>query len=259
MRKLIIDTEVLRSGIWGEFFLLPTLARRILGKLSANVSQQNFPANFSPRFLSCFHASFFPFCPLCWPPLLLSFSRHFFALFSPSKMLFSVERRGHHRAWRGAVLGRTPPEISRRKFLPEICVKKGQVSGPPRKFTPKMSLQFLHIFEPILFFFTPIFCLRRRPISQGTRNGAFGKPCLCPRDTRDFRHFVVWWGLRSKALVLLVRTQTRHVRHFRQNPLVLAGLPKAPFLGPRNGRERRLRDQNYKVHQCFPFLFVFWQ
>ena len=29
----------------------------------------------------------FSFLPLCWPPLLLSFSRHFFALFSASKIL----------------------------------------------------------------------------------------------------------------------------------------------------------------------------
>ena len=34
---------------------------------------------------TCFHASFFPFCPLCWPPLFLPFSRHIFAIFSPSK------------------------------------------------------------------------------------------------------------------------------------------------------------------------------
>ena len=31
--------------------------------------------------LTCFHASFFPFCPLCWPSLFLPFSRHLFALF----------------------------------------------------------------------------------------------------------------------------------------------------------------------------------
>ena len=81
------------------------------------------PSNCSNN-LTCFHASFFPFCPLCWPPLLLSFSRHFFTLSPPRKVLFSVERRGHHRAWRGAVLGWTSPQISGRKFLPEICVKK---------------------------------------------------------------------------------------------------------------------------------------
>ena len=36
-------------------------------------------------FLTCFHASFFPFCPFCWPPLFLSFSRHFYPLFLHSK------------------------------------------------------------------------------------------------------------------------------------------------------------------------------
>ena len=35
--------------------------------------------------LTCFHASFFPFCPLSWPPLFVSFSRHLFALSRPSK------------------------------------------------------------------------------------------------------------------------------------------------------------------------------
>ena len=36
--------------------------------------------------LTCFHASFFPFCPPCWPPLFLPFSRYLFApFFSPSK------------------------------------------------------------------------------------------------------------------------------------------------------------------------------
>ena len=33
--------------------------------------------------LTCFHASLFPFCPLCWPPFFLLLSRHHFALFSP--------------------------------------------------------------------------------------------------------------------------------------------------------------------------------
>ena len=55
----------------------------------------------------------------------------FLATFSPfsppRKVPFPVERRGHHRAWRGAVLGWTSPQISGRKFLPEICVQKGQL------------------------------------------------------------------------------------------------------------------------------------
>ena len=70
----------------------------------------------------------FPFCPLCWPPLFLPFSGHLFALFFPLKklMLCSVEREAQHKAWRGAVSGWKSPQSSGRKFLPEICVKKGQ-------------------------------------------------------------------------------------------------------------------------------------
>ena len=65
-----------------------------------------------------FFFSFLP--PLLATPLppLLS------ALFHPRKVICSVERRAQHRAWRGAVSGRTSPKSSGRKFLPEICVKK---------------------------------------------------------------------------------------------------------------------------------------
>ena len=76
--------------------------------------------------VTCFHASFFPFCPLYWLPLFLTFSQQLFTLFSPRKVLCSVEQRAQHRAWRGAVSGWTSPQRSGRKFLPEICVKKGQ-------------------------------------------------------------------------------------------------------------------------------------
>ena len=79
-----------------------------------------------PCQLTCFHASFFPFCPFCWPPLFLPFSRHIFATFPPRKVLCSVEQRAQCRAWRGAVPGWISPQSSGRKFLPEICVKKGQ-------------------------------------------------------------------------------------------------------------------------------------
>ena len=37
-----------------------------------------------------------------------------------------VEQRAQHRAWRGAVSRWTSPESPGKKFLPEICVKKGQ-------------------------------------------------------------------------------------------------------------------------------------
>ena len=50
------------------------------------------PRNKGP-ILTCFCASFFPFCPLSWPPLFLPFSRHIFALFSPSQSaLFCREK-----------------------------------------------------------------------------------------------------------------------------------------------------------------------
>ena len=82
--------------------------------------------------------------------------------------------------------------------------------------------------------------LGRDSISRGPRNGAFGKPCPCPRDTRHFRlfeNFVVSQGSSSKALVLLVRIQIRHFGHFRQKPPLSGGtkarFTKAPFSGPR--------------------------
>ena len=75
-------------------------------------------------FLTCFRASFFPFCPLCWPPLFLPFSRHLFALVSPSKSALFCREKGTSS---GAAPGCTSPQSSGRKFLPEICVKKGQL------------------------------------------------------------------------------------------------------------------------------------
>ena len=41
-------------------------------------------------------------------------------------MLCSVEQGAQPRAWRGTVSAWTSPRSSGRKFLPEICVKKGQ-------------------------------------------------------------------------------------------------------------------------------------
>ena len=46
------------------------------------------------RKLTCFHASFFPFCPFCWPPLFLPFSRHLFAIFFPSKSALFCREKG---------------------------------------------------------------------------------------------------------------------------------------------------------------------
>ena len=66
-----------------------------------------------------------PLPPLIWAP---------FSPFSPPrKVLCSVEQRPQHTAWRGAVSGWTSSESSGRKFLPEICVKKGQKTFHKKK------------------------------------------------------------------------------------------------------------------------------
>ena len=57
----------------------------------------------SRPFLSCFHASFFPFRPLCWPPLFLPFPRRLLALFSLSKSaLFRSAKGTAHSLERGS-------------------------------------------------------------------------------------------------------------------------------------------------------------
>ena len=66
---------------------------------------------------TCLHASFFPFCPLCWPPLFLPFIGTFSPFSSPRKVLCSVEQRAQHTAWRGAVSGQIAPRSSGRKYF----------------------------------------------------------------------------------------------------------------------------------------------
>ena len=78
--------------------------------------------------LTCFHASFFPFCPLFWPPLFLPLSRHVLAIFSPSKSALFCRAKGTAQSLERAVPGWIFPESSGRRFLPEICVKKGQAT-----------------------------------------------------------------------------------------------------------------------------------
>ena len=68
------------------------------------------------------HASFFPFCPLCWPP---RFSAPFWPFFPLQRVLCSVEQGAQHRAQRGATSGPLH-KVREEKFLPEICAKKGQ-------------------------------------------------------------------------------------------------------------------------------------
>ena len=69
--------------------------------------------------------SFLP--PFAGHPSSSPFLGTFSPFFPPRKVLCSVEQRAHHRAWRGAVSGWISPQSSGKKFLPEICVKKGQI------------------------------------------------------------------------------------------------------------------------------------
>ena len=86
-------------------------------------------AKFKRTFLTCFHAPFFLFAPFAGHPSSSPFLGTFSPFSPPTKVLCSVEhcQRAQRRAWRGAVLGWISPESSVRKFLPEICVKKGQI------------------------------------------------------------------------------------------------------------------------------------
>ena len=69
--------------------------------------------------LTCFTRPFFVFAPFSGHPS----SSHFLTLFRPFEVLFSVERRAHHRAWRGGF--RIYLSTKFRKEIPsEICVKK---------------------------------------------------------------------------------------------------------------------------------------
>ena len=70
-------------------------------------------------YLTCFHASFFPFCPLCWPPLFLPLSGHLFALFSAWKSTLFCRAKG------------TAQILERGSFRMDLstkfCVKKSQL------------------------------------------------------------------------------------------------------------------------------------
>ena len=75
--------------------------------------------------LTCFHASFFPFCPLCWPPLFLPFSRRLFAPFLPSKnALFCRARGTAQRLGRGSF--RTDPPTKFGKEFPSRNLRKNR-------------------------------------------------------------------------------------------------------------------------------------
>ena len=77
-------------------------------------------------FWPVFTRPFFLFALFVGDPSSSPFLGTFSPFSSPRKVLCSVEKRVQSRAWRGAAPGCTFPQSSGRKFLPEICVKKGQ-------------------------------------------------------------------------------------------------------------------------------------
>ena len=86
------------------------------------------PAETTPN-RPVFTRPFFLFAPFAGHPSSSPFLDTFSPFSPPRKVLCSVEQRAQHKAWRGAVWGWTPPQSSGRKFLPEICVKKGPQIG----------------------------------------------------------------------------------------------------------------------------------
>ena len=75
----------------------------------------------SQRILTCLHACFFRFCPLCWPPLFLTFSGNLFACSPPQNMLCLVEQTeiGEGQFWYGPLHkvweGNSFPKSARKK------------------------------------------------------------------------------------------------------------------------------------------------
>ena len=104
-------------GVWPP---LPSKRRRQTSR-SCSASLE-YGCNLSDLFVT---RPFFLFAAFAGHPSSSSLTT--FSPFSPPrKVLSSVEESAQHRAWRGAGSGWTFPRSSGRKFLPEICVKKGQ-------------------------------------------------------------------------------------------------------------------------------------
>ena len=76
--------------------------------------------------LTCFHASFFPFWPLCWPPLFPPFLGTFFTLFSPSKSALFCRQ------------GDTAQSLERGSFRMDLSTKFGK-EIPSRNLRKKRS------------------------------------------------------------------------------------------------------------------------
>ena len=76
---------------------------------------------------TCFHASFFPFCPLCWPRLFLPFSRPIAALFSPLQGTLFCRAKG------------TEQSLDRVSFRMDLSTKFGK-EIPSRNLRGKRSV-----------------------------------------------------------------------------------------------------------------------
>ena len=90
-----------------------------------------------------FTRPFFLFAPFAGHPSSSPFLGTFSPFSPPRKVLCSVEKRVQRRAWRGAAVGCTSPQSSGRKFLPEICLKKGQILSSKTVLWKQYSARFL--------------------------------------------------------------------------------------------------------------------
>ena len=88
--------------------------------------------------LTCFHASFFPFCPLFWPPLFLPLSRHLFTPFFPSKNALLCRAKG------------TAQHFKNGSFRTDLSTKFGK-EIPSRNLREKRSVEGIkkQLKEPI--------------------------------------------------------------------------------------------------------------
>ena len=107
---------------------LPFVSQCFWGNLGG-CGHQNVPQVMAQQRLTSFHASFFPFCPLCWRPLFLPFSGHLFGLFPPSKSALFCRARGTERI------------LERGSFRMDLSTKLGK-EIPSRNLREKRSEDF---------------------------------------------------------------------------------------------------------------------
>ena len=71
-----------------------TARRALSGRMSRKIEVPFELLGFHFTISDLFSRVLFPFCPFCWPPLFLPFSRHIFALFFPSKSVLFCRAKG---------------------------------------------------------------------------------------------------------------------------------------------------------------------